>query len=257
MQVRGGHKLLIPFLTAGYPSPAQTERLVLEAEQSGADIIELGMPFSDPLADGPAIQYSSHIALQHGTTLQKILHSVSQLRSNTQVPLVLMGYYNPIFAFGTRKFLKECSHAGVDGLIIPDLPVEEAAEFVRLMTSCDLTAIFLAAPTTSTQRLKTIERLSTDFVYAVTVTGVTGARRKFDQDTEAYLRSLHQRLGKPFVAGFGVSTPETARSFTRYADGVVIGSALVELIRSSDNQRQQIKNIGRFLAGVRKALDRR
>ncbi len=235
----------------------QTERFVLEAEKSGADIVELGMPFSDPLADGPAIQYSSHVALQNGVTLEKILKSVAHLRTATQIPLVLMGYFNPIFAYGTGRFLKSCAEAGVDGLIVPDLPVEEADEFVRLMKTENMTAIFLAAPTTSSPRLKTIERLSSDFVYAVTVTGVTGARKKFDAATGDYLKSLRRQLTKPFVAGFGVATPQTARQFTEYADGVVIGSALVELIRSSANQQMQIKVIGRFLANVRREMDRR
>jgi len=232
---RGKRKLLVPFFTVGYPTRAQSLDLVYEAVDTGADIIELGVPFSDPLADGSSVQYSSQVALKNNISLMSILADVSKLRRKINLPLVLMGYYNPILAFGLKRFCMECSNAGVDGLIIPDLPVEESGELRQAVGKASLSSIFLVAPTSSKERIKLIDRSSTDFVYAVTVAGVTGARSKFSAETESYLKKLKKDLIKPFVAGFGVSTPETARLMTRYSDGVVIGSALIERIRNDNS----------------------
>ena len=253
---RGERKLLVPFFTVGYPDVACSTRLALAAANSGADMIELGMPFSDPLADGPAIQYSSQIALRNGTNLDTVIVCVSAIRTQTEVPLVLMGYYNPIFAYGTSKFLKLCARTGVDGLIIPDLPIEEATEFCTHMKSNDLSSIFLVAPTSSTERVKAIDRHSSDFVYAVTVTGVTGARRKFDRSTEQYLSSLRRLLTRPFVAGFGVSSAESAKRLARYSDGVVIGSELISQMREARTSSEGVKKVTSLLSSIRRALDR-
>lgn len=247
-------KLLVPFFTAGYPDLRASLEMAQVAGDAGADIIELGMPFSDPLADGPAIQYSSQIALGKGISLRKILKGVESIRSRIDLPVVLMGYYNPILAFGPAEFARRAASAGVDGFIIPDLPVEEATDFRKELVRNDLSAIFLVAPTSSAERVRLIDRSSTDLVYAVTVTGVTGARRKFDSSTDKYLMELKQKLRKKFVAGFGVSSAATARKLARYADGVVIGSALVEILRSSRNQPEGRRKVGRFLSEIRKAI---
>lgn len=253
-QQRNGRKLLIPFLTAGYPDRRTFASLIKAVAETGADIIEIGIPFSDPLADGPAIQYSSQKALANGISLHEILKIVKDLRSNLQTPLVLMGYYNPILAYGLESFVKSAAASGVDGLIIPDLPIDEAVQFKKLAETAGLSMIFLAAPTSADQRIKQIDRMSSDFVYAVTVTGVTGAGKKFDLSTDNYLKHLKSLLESPFVAGFGVSSPADARRLTRYADGVVIGSALIEFIRAAKNKRQAVTKVESFLRGIRKAI---
>jgi tryptophan synthase alpha chain len=256
MATRGKRKLLIPFFTVGYPQMAQSRALVTTAADSGADIIELGIPFSDPLADGPAIQLSSQVALKNGVNLESVLETVTWVRKRSEVPLVLMGYYNPILTFGVSRFLKACAEVGVDGLIIPDLPVEEAHEYCTQIKNNDLSSVFLVAPTSAPERIALIDRFSSDFVYAVTVTGVTGVRRRFDSSTKAYLTRLRRSLKHPFVAGFGVSSPETARSLASHCDGVVIGSALVNMIQAAASSDRARKEVARFLGTVRRGLDK-
>jgi tryptophan synthase alpha chain len=247
-------KLLIPFFTAGYPSIKTTGDLIRSAVDSGADIVELGMPFSDPLADGPDIQFSSHQALQRGTNLLSIFKLVRSVRQRTDIPLVLMGYYNPVFAMGTDRFLSMCADHGVDGYIIPDLPPEEATDFKRKSDGVGLSSIFLVAPTTSDARIRKIDEACTDFVYAVTVTGVTGARSDFGRDTLLYLRRLHQTLRHPFVAGFGVTSADAATRLARYADGVVIGSALVRKLREASGVRSGVRQVAKLLREIRAGL---
>jgi len=247
-------KLLVPFFTAGYPDLKTSLLLVRAAVDSGADMVELGMPFSDPMADGPAIQFSSHAALERGISLKKILAGVGGIRRSVDAPLILMGYYNPVFAYGPDLFLRDCSRAGVDGLIIPDLAVEEASSYRASIVANDLSALFLVAPTSSPERVKLIEKTSTDLVYAVTVTGVTGAGKVFGADTDTYLKYLKRVLIKPFVAGFGVSSPEAAIRMCRHADGVVIGSALVDIVRKAANRKVAVTRVARFLSGVSKAI---
>ena len=247
-------KLLVPFFTAGYPTFKQSLDLIRAAADAGSDIIEIGMPFSDPLADGPSIQHSSFTALKHGTNLKQILEGVAALRRHIDTPLVLMGYYNPVLVYGPDRFLADAAAAGADGLIIPDLTVEEADGYRKALLQHDLSGIFLVSPTSDKKRAKLIDKTSTDLVYAVTVTGVTGAGKVFGSDTDTYLKWLKSVLNKPFVAGFGVSSADTARRMTRHADGVVIGSALVEIIRSAKSDRDALKQVTRFLRDVRKVL---
>ena len=251
---RGNRKLLIPFFTAGYPTIGGSYSLISKAANAGADILEIGMPFSDPLADGPSIQYSSQIALEQGTNLDTVFDLVKKLRRTTEIPILLMGYFNPILAFGPNKFVTRCAGVGVDGLIIPDLPLDEAGEIRSLLVKSSLSLILLAAPTSTDQRLKQISRLATDFVYAVTVTGVTGSRTSFDSATDTYLKRLARILDKPFVAGFGVSSAESAGRLTHYADGVVLGSALIELIRKQGLVRGEAQVL-KLLSQIRRKLD--
>jgi tryptophan synthase alpha chain len=215
------------------------------------------MPFSDPLADGPEIQFSSHYALQKGTNLRQIFELVERIRRKSDMPLVLMGYYNPVYALGPDRFARQAADSGVDGYIIPDLPPEEARELKSSSDPLGLSSIFLVAPTTARHRVSAIDAACTDFVYAVTVTGVTGARKAVASDTGTYLKGLKQRLKHPFVAGFGVSSPDTARRLSRHADGVVIGSALVRLLREAKNAPTGRAAVSRLLANIRKAIQTR
>lgn len=247
-------KLLVPFFTAGYPDMKTALDLVEAAEDAGADMVELGMPFSDPLADGPAIQYSSHQALMGGVNLRTILDGVNHIRERVDLPIILMGYLNPVMAYGLSGFVRAAAQAGVDGFIIPDLPVDDADEYLKVIGANELSAVFLVAPTSPRERVTAVDLCSTDFVYAVTVTGVTGAGRKFDRATDRYLRQLRRMVSKPFVAGFGVSSPESAQRLCRYADGVVIGSALVNVLREARNKAEARRNVGRFLRDVRQAI---
>jgi len=249
-----GRKLMIPFFTAGYPDRTTTVRLVRTAADAGADMVELGMPFSDPLADGPEIQLTSHESLKRGTNLTKVLDTVESLRKAVDVPLILMGYFNPLLAFGIREFVRSAAAAGADGYIIPDLPVEDAVDMQREAERLGQSMVYLAAPTTTRARLTVLDVESTHFVYAVTVTGVTGTGNRFDPSTDRYMRQLRRMLSKPFVAGFGVSSPESARRLARFADGVVIGSALVRCMREARTKAAGEKAVGRLLRGIRKAI---
>jgi tryptophan synthase alpha chain len=249
-------KLLIPFFTAGYPTFDASLSYVRTAANSGANMIEIGIPFSDPLADGPEIQHASQIALEQGTSLKRILEGVTELRKTVNIPLILMGYFNPILAYGTAKFFADAKTSGVDGLIIPDLPIEEAEEIITLAKKADISLIFLVAPTTSPERIKLIDRATTGFVYAVTVTGVTGVtgrQKVFDQSTDTYLKRLQKTLRHPFMAGFGVNSPESAARLCQYSDGVVIGSALIKLIRETNGKANEA--IGQFLRQIRQQID--
>lgn len=255
---REGQKLLIPFFTAGYPTFDQSFDLVKAAVDSGASAVEIGIPFSDPLADGPEIQFSSQVALKNGTTLHKIVKAVAELRRTVTVPTILMGYFNPVLSYGVKPFLADASASGVDGLIIPDLTIEEAADFCAEAKQQNVSTIFLVAPTTTYQRMKLIDRMTTGFVYAVTVTGVTGVtgrQKVFDQSTDTYLSTLRRTLKHPFVAGFGVHSPESAVRLCRQSDGVVIGSALIQMIRESTNAADSRKRVAGFLKQVRDAID--
>lgn len=253
-RMRGG-KLLIPFFTAGYPSLAVTRRLLLSAAEAGADLIEIGMPFSDPLADGPTIQYSSQAALKSGMTLRKTLDLVGEMSPKISVPILLMGYYNPLLAFGLGRFCAAARNSSVAGLIIPDLPPEEALELSGACRRNGISLTFFAAPTSTDWRIELAGKMSTDFVYAVTVTGVTGARKGYAVNTGAYLRKVRRLAQKPVVAGFGVSSAASAARLATAADGVVIGSALIDLIRESGNQRAA-EAVGRRLKSIRRELDK-
>ncbi|HUV30447.1 MAG TPA: tryptophan synthase subunit alpha [Acidobacteriota bacterium] len=248
------HKLLVPFFTAGYPDLNTVVRLAEISADCGADIVELGVPFSDPLADGPDIQYSSSLALRRGVNLARIFRVAEKIRRRSDIPLVLMGYYNPIHAYGPARFVRDAVDAGIDGYIVADLPVEEASLLKGHADRWLLSSIFLVAPTSSPERVRMIDAACTDIVYAVTVTGVTGAGRKFDASTDRYLKNLRRLVTHPFVAGFGVSSPKDARRMTRYADGVVIGSVLTRLMRTARTRAAGVSEIRRFLGRVRRAI---
>jgi len=226
---REGSSALITFITAGDPDLAATERLIPLMAGAGADIIELGVPFSDPMADGPTIQRASERALLAGTTLEAILEMVSRVRLVSQVPLVLMGYFNPVMQYGVERFVRDAAGAGVDGVLLVDLPPEEAAGFKKLADAVGLATIFLLTPTSDDARIERVLRFGNGFLYYVSVTGVTGARQQLAGSVLDRVTEIRQRTAMPVVVGFGVSTPEQAGQLAAQADGVVVGSALVKL----------------------------
>jgi tryptophan synthase alpha chain len=228
-----GQCALVPFITAGFPRLDSTTQAIKAAADAGADMIEIGVPFSDPLADGPAIQRSSQVALHNGVDLRWILALVESSRRHFGIPIVLMGYYNPFLQYGLRGFCRDAAGVGVDGLIVPDLPPDEAGAFKSEAESAGLSMVFLIAPTTKNARVRAIGQASTDFCYCVSVTGVTGARAAVEQRTEDYLARVKRLIPKPIVVGFGVSEPGHVNRLKRCADGVVVGSALVPLIEAS------------------------
>lgn len=245
---------LIPFVTAGDPSLAHTAELVLEMEKQGADIIELGVPFSDPLADGPTIQAASQRALAHGVRLEDIIEFVSGLRSQTQVPLALMTYYNPVYQYGLKRTAQKAARAGVDGFIIPDLPPEEAEEWKKEADKAGLDTIFLLAPTSDRTRVRKVARLSSGFIYYVSVTGITGARNRLPDDLLAKLELVKRHASIPVAVGFGISTPEQVARLASHADAIIVGSAIVNLIAKHAEDPQLVPIVGRFVAYLKTGI---
>lgn len=230
---------LMPYFTLGFPTIPLCLDVISALAGSGADLIELGIPFSDPLADGPTIQHSSQIALENGITVSETIHLVHQLRDRgVSQPFMLMGYYNPIIAYGIQSFVADAAGAGADGLIIPDLPPEEAVEIEAACQKNGLSLIFLLAPTSTTSRVKQIVDHSTSFVYLVSLTGVTGARDKLSANLSPFIQSVRAQTQLPLAVGFGISTPSQVEEVGKMADGVIIGSALVQLVEQSDNPVQ-------------------
>jgi len=228
---KAGEKALVPFLTAGDPDLATTGELVMAMAEAGADAVELGVPFSDPIADGPTIQRASERALRAGASLRRILDLVKRLRPRVDVPLVLMGYANPFYAMGEGRFAEAAAEVGVDGLIVADLPPEEGQGLYAAVEQRGVDPILLAAPTTTPARLAMLARRTRGFLYYVSLTGVTGARARMAAGLEAGVRRVRETSEVPVCVGFGVSTPEHVRELARFADGVVVGSALIEAIQ--------------------------
>ena len=244
-------KALIAFITAGFPDLSITAKLVLELEKRGVDIIELGVPFSDPLADGPVIQEASRYSLEQGTNLAKILDLVKKLRRRTDLPICLMTYYNPVFCYGEAKFCQTAKRSGVDGVIIPDLPPEEAASFRKLAAQNNLDIIFLLSPTSSPERIKMVSAASKGFIYYVSLTGVTGARKKLPVDISQQVKAIKKYTAKPVCVGFGVSQASQAKEINRVADGVIVGSAIVKKIQENLGRPDLIKKVSNFTKGLK------
>ncbi|MBU90855.1 MAG: tryptophan synthase subunit alpha [Acidobacteria bacterium] len=225
--------LVVPFITAGYPTATSTVPIVTALAASGADMIEIGMPFSDPLADGPTIQHASEVALRNGMTVGKTLEAVREIRaSGTDAALILMGYCNPVFAYGVDAFIKDATQVGVDGLIIADMPPDEAGEFLVSCRAVGLSLTFLVAPNAPDDRIRKVDGASTHFSYCVSVTGVTGARSAIESRTIEFLQRMRKLSTKPFVVGFGIKKPEHVMTLGPHADGVVVGSAIIDAIES-------------------------
>jgi tryptophan synthase alpha chain len=226
--VKAGKKAFIPYIMAGDPNLARTVELIGILEDCGADIIELGVPFSDPLADGPTIQKAAQRALSEGVTLHKVIDLVSDVRKRTQTPIVLMTYYNPIFHYGEERFVRDASAAGVDGIIVPDLPPEEAGNILSFSRKSDFDIIFLVAPTSTEERVGRVAKSSRGFIYYVSITGITGSKLSMDSSIASHVSKIRSMSGKPVAVGFGISTPEEASEVARFADGVIVGSAIVK-----------------------------
>jgi len=250
-----GSKALITFITAGDPDLDATCDLVVTLAEAGADVVELGVPFSDPLADGPTIQKASSRALAGGVTLKKILAAVIEIRQRTDIPLVLMSYYNPIYSYGLEKFVADASAVGVDGVIVPDLPLEESL-LLRRLAAGKLAVVPLAAPTTADARLKELVAAGSGFLYYVTVTGITGTRTSLPPELTATLDRVKKIAGDlPLAAGFGISTPEQAEMVGRHSDAIIVGSALVEIIANSGAAAGGREKLFGFVKTLRRALD--
>ncbi len=253
---RRGKKALIPFITAGDPSLTVTEKLVYTLEESGADLIELGIPFSDPMADGPVIQAASERALKNKVTLWDVLSLVSRIRKKSQVPLLLMGYYNPIFVMGLERFAVKAGQAGVDAVLIVDLPPEEAGDLRKELKKNKIDLVHLLAPTSDEERIKKAVRSASGFIYYVSLTGITGARLTVSDEIRQQIEKIRQSTALPVAVGFGISKPEQARHIADGADGVVVGSALVRIIASEGKKASLFPKAGRFISSLRKAIDR-
>src|SRR6266496_792001 len=240
---RGG---FIPFITAGDPDIATTELLLIELAAAGADIIELGVPFSDPVADGETIQRASERALRKGVTLLDALTSIARAKQRIDVPIVLFSYFNPLLKFGEEQLAKEAKQAGVDAILVTDLIPEEAQSWTETLVQCNLDPIFLVAPTTSDNRLKQVAQQARGFIYAVSRAGVTGARAEMPREAEALVKRVRSVSELPVAGGFGISTPEQVRSVWRFADAAVIGSAIVSQIETLADSPDLVTRIGEF-----------
>lgn len=236
---------LAMFLTAGYPTLDATRDLVLALEDGGADLVEIGMPFSDPLADGPVIQHASTSALQNGVTLSWTLECVRRVRDRSSLPLVLMGYLNPILRYGEERFFRDAAEAGVDGLILPELPLEEWGRVAPRIAAADLAGILLVAPTTPPDRVMAIDESSSGFLYCVSTTGVTGGT--VSQEMMGDIRRIKASVRKnPMLVGFGISSPEKAAEFAEVADGVIVGTALLRRLDENGSSRDITSWVSRF-----------
>jgi tryptophan synthase alpha chain len=243
---RSGRGGFIPFITAGDPDLATTELLLVELAAAGADIIELGVPFSDPVADGETIQRASERALRKGVTLCETLSCIARTKRHSNVPIVLFSYFNPLLKFGEQRLAREAKQAGVDGVLVTDLIPEEAQSWPETLVRFELDPIFLVAPTTSNQRLKEIARQARGFIYAVSRAGVTGARDELSRDAEALVKRVRMVSDLPVAVGFGISTREQVRQVWRFADAAVIGSAIVNEIEKLGNSPDLVKRVGDF-----------
>ena len=246
-----GYKALIAYITVGYPSLETTYEAASVLADNGCDIIELGIPFSDPLADGATIQKASYQALQQGITPQICLEAASQLRQRVAVPLVFMSYYNPILSFGLEVFCRASTKAGIDGIIIPDLPPEEGIELQTSTSKHKLDLIYLLAPTSTEERISLVAERCRGFIYLVSLTGVTGARQALPPGLEDFVGRVRQKAQQPLCVGFGVSNPEQAQRVARIADGVIVGSRLIQLME----QDATLASLKSFTKSLREALN--
>ncbi|MGD9118885.1 MAG: tryptophan synthase subunit alpha [Dehalococcoidia bacterium] len=246
-----GYKALVAYVTAGYPDIKDTVRIARVLADNGCDIIELGIPFSDPLADGATIQKASYQALQHGVTPEACLETAAEIRGMISLPLVFMTYYNPVYYYGLPAFCRNCVDSGIDGLIVPDLPPDEGDELSKVTDDNNLDLIYLLPPNSTGERIKLVTDKSKGFVYLVSLTGVTGARDALPVELEEFVKKVRSNTDKPLCVGFGVSTPEHARRIANIADGVIVGSRIVQLI----DEDSTLKSLGVFISVLRQALD--
>lgn len=246
-------KALVVYLTAGDPTAVDPAGLIIGLADAGADAIEIGIPFSDPLADGPTIQSSSQRALKNGMTVAGVLSLARKVREKSEVPLIVMTYINPIMHFGLQKYASEATQAGVDAHIVTDLTPEESEEWLAISREQKLDTIFLLAPTSTDERIRVVSKLSTGFIYCVSRTGVTGTRTDLPAELPDLVSKIRSTTDKPICIGFGISKPEHVAAICRYADGAVVGSALVNLLHENDGNPEVVEKAQRFVAGLKGA----
>lgn len=245
--------IFMPYFPLGYPDLDTSIDVIEALAKNGADLIEVGLSFSDPLADGPVIQHATQIALEKGITVKKSLEAVKELRARgVDIPLILMGYYNPMLAYGLEKFVKDACDAGADGFIVPDLPMEEADEFHAAMNGVDAPLIPMLAPTSSPERMQRIARDAKGFVYLVSVTGITGERKSLAEGLGNLIAQVREHTSAPVCVGFGIGTPEQAKEVGEMADGVIVGTACV---RTIGNSEKPVETAREFAKGFREALN--
>ena len=243
--------ILSVYFTAGYPNLADTAEIILNLEDAGADMIEIGFPFSDPMADGPVIQKSNHKALLNGMNLKLLFQQIKEIRDKVKIPLILMGYFNPVYQFGMKNFLTECTKTGIDGVIIPDLPyIEYKKEYAKIFSDSCIHNIFLVTPQTSQERISDIDKQSDGFIYLVSSASTTGAKTGISDSQEEYFKRIKQlNLKNPFLIGFGISNADTYRKACNYANGAIIGSAFINMLgNGNDSLDSKIK---KFISGIR------
>lgn len=252
---QAGRKAFMPYLMAGDPDLQTTIALLETAEQSGADLVELGVPFSDPMADGPTIQLAAERSLRSGTTVRGVLETLAKARERVSLPVMLMGYYNPFFQYGLERLCREAATAGADGLIVPDVQTDDAAELRPHADKYGMDTVFLIAPTSTPARLKAVARESRGFVYAVSLTGVTGKRDRLPPELSGFIRDARRQISLPLCVGFGIGTPELAAEAAGLADGVISGSAVVhcvaEAVARGDDPRAAA---GKLIRGMAEAV---
>jgi tryptophan synthase alpha chain len=246
-----GRKAFIPYITTGDPSMEATLELVLALEKAGADVIELGVPFSDPIADGPVIQRATDRALRSGVTLQKVLNLGKLIRKNSEIPLVLFSYFNPLLNHGLEKLAQDAVAAGFDGVLASDLTLEESQVFVKTIRASGLNTIFLVAPTSSRERMKAIAEASNGFLYAVSRTGVTGEQQELADDLRDFLRTLRSFTKSPIAVGFGISRPEHLQAVWQEADGAIVGSSIVKKVEEYIGNPKLVSEVAAFARWLR------
>lgn len=245
-----GEPAFIPYITAGDPTLERTEELVYALEGAGADVIELGVPFSDPVADGIVNQEAAQRALRHGVSLHDIVAKVAQIRQNSQIPIVLFTYVNPVLAYGIEAFADDAARAGVDGVLCVDLPIEEADDYIKILDRAGVRTVFLIAPTSTDRRIEAIAKASTGFVYYVSRTGVTGERNAVESSVAAMIEKIRHVAAAPVAVGFGISSPAQAAEVAGYADGVIVGSAIVRMIGALGDTPGMAAEVGRFAGSL-------
>ncbi len=248
-------KALVPYIMAGDPDLETTVALVAELDRRGADLVELGVPFSDPIADGPTIQRAALRALDQGTTLRGIVDTVGSIRAHSSIPIVLMTYYNPVLAYGIEELCRDAARAGVDGLIVPDLPPEEGTVLSAACQRHGLTVVFLVAPTSTADRIELVSRHTTGFVYCVSLTGVTGARGELADGVDEFMAQVRSHTVRPLGLGFGISSPEQAHEAARLADGVIVGSAIINVMEKHAGAPDMIRLVGEYVTSLRAGID--
>jgi tryptophan synthase alpha chain len=249
-------KPLVTYISGGDPSLELTEKLIYRLQAEGVDIIELGIPFSDPLADGPVIQEASQRALRGGTTLKKLIAKIDEIQDQVEVPLILMGYYNSVLNYGEEDFARDIAEAGISGVIIPDLPVDEKAGFSEYLGDYGISQIMLVTPNTSKERLEKITAKSSGFLYCVAHLGTTGDNQQgVYPGLESYLKRVRKTAGElPLGLGFGIDGPEKVKKIIDYPDGIIIGSALIKAIQAGNTEEEMLGNAGEFVRGIKNAM---